>query len=151
MAFQLARRQLFQAAAGINTTFCVTQGTFADVRRKNFDIPCLRKHKRIRDSDRDGIWFLARGATRAPDAQSARRLPKLLHMQFREHFLLESFVNSGIAEKRGFLSEQTLDECVVFDSRSVELPQQVSAASEMFRTYVFAHARREEALARGVE
>src|SRR6185437_6245301 len=102
---QLPRRQLFQAAARVNTPFRVTQGTLSDVRGKDFDVPRFRKHERVRDSDRDGIRLLTRGTTGTPDTQSARCLPELFHMQFREHFLLESLVNSWIAEKRSFLSE----------------------------------------------
>ena len=136
---------------GIRGAFGDIERQPTDVRRQNFDVPCIRKGQRVRDSDGDRIRLFARRTAGAPDSQRPRILPEFLDVQFRQDALFESFVHAGIAKKRRLLREQSLEQRLVVRRRLSHCAQKLRAAFVTLRLHVLAHTRGEESLARLVE
>src|SRR5438876_2414521 len=136
---------------GIRGAFGDIERLPTDVRRQNFDVPCIRKGQRVRDSDGDRIRLFARRTAGAPDSQRPRILPEFLDVQFRQDALFESFVHAGIAKKRRLLREQSLEQRLVVRRRLSHCAQKLRAAFVTLRLHVLAHTRGEESLARLVE
>src|SRR6185437_8904491 len=151
MGFNLAERDILEAALGIDAAFGVPQGAAADIRGENFNLPRLREFERVDDCDRHGIRFLAGGTACAPNAQRPGIFPKLSFLHFGEDAFLERFKNSWIAKEGGLLGKQPLEQRLVLDARAAHVRQQIGSAGQALFLEIFPQTSGKKSLARRIE
>src|SRR5260370_1093807 len=147
----LLRADRFQLARMICATLGVIESLPADVGGQDMDVPCIREFQRVSNSHGDAEGFFAGSAAGAPDAQRARALPKLLHVQFGQNFLFQRLKGRGIAEEGSLLRQQPLQQGVVFHVGVLNQANQIGSMGQLAGLYMLAHAAGEEAFARIVK